>query len=83
MAVPLEQTKHGHKHPKPNLGSRTTGQVKLQATDQPQQPQVMDGQINLETYSIELWMFLGGWRQGKSRYSGNYCICPFVTYLKS
>jgi hypothetical protein len=36
MAAPLEQTKHGHKFPHPILGNRTTGQVKLQATGQPQ-----------------------------------------------
>lgn len=40
MAAPLEQIKHGHKLPELILGNRTAGQVKLQATDQPQEPQV-------------------------------------------
>lgn len=40
MATPLEHTKHGHKLPEPILGDRTAGQDKLQATDQPQEPQV-------------------------------------------
>lgn len=40
MAAPLEQTKHGRKLPQPILGKRTTGQSELQATGQPQEPQV-------------------------------------------
>lgn len=40
MAAPLEQTKHGRKLPQTILGRRTTGQCELQATGQPQEPQV-------------------------------------------
>lgn len=41
MAAPLEQTKHGHKLPEFVLGNRTAGQVRLRATDQPQEPQAL------------------------------------------
>lgn len=70
----MERTKHGHKLPEPILGDRTAGQVKLQATEQPQEPQ--------------MWLDGGLWRPLAqslqcSTHSGNSHVCLYLTHSKS
>lgn len=59
----MEQTKHGHKLPEPILGNRTAGQVKFQATDQPQEPQVWLGGQIWKPMVQSLGYSLQGWGQ--------------------